>query len=165
MTQGGKKFRERKLKAWSWPLAGKKKADDYDFTPEQVWQPPLDQKNLQAMVQKVARRKPGALTLFLQNKAFERLGYGRASNLGEVNRGHIGTYLATRSPVKHAREVAEASTLGEIFDHLRQGRISQASDVTACRLIILEVTASSKGDFSAAKDWECKTPSYTTLAG
>ena len=105
------------------------------------------------------------MTLFLQNKAFERLGYGRATNLGEVNRVHLGTYLATRSPVKHAREAAEASTLGEVFDHLRQGRISQALDVVSCRLISLEVTASNKGDFAAAKDWECKTPAYTTLAG
>ena len=69
-----------------------------------------------------------------------------------------------RSLVKHAREVAEASTL-EVFDHLRQGRISQALDVVSCRLISLEVTASNKGDFAAAKDWECKTPAYTTLAG
>ena len=91
-------------------MAGKKKADDYDFTPDQVWQPPLDQKNLQARVLKVARRKPGASIFFLQNKALERLGSGRASNLGEANRVHIGTYSATRSPVKHARGVAEAST-------------------------------------------------------
>ena len=114
------------------------------FTPEQVWIPPLDQKNLQQRVQKVARRRPGALTLFLQTKAFGRLGYGRATNLGEVNRVHLGTYLATRSPIKRAREVAEASTLVEIFDHLRQGRISQALDVTSCRPISLEVSRMSR---------------------
>ena len=101
----------------------------------------------------------------MQNKAFERLGYGRGQNLGEVNRVHLGTYLATKSPIKHAREVAEASTLGEIFDHLRQGRIAQALDVTSCRLISLEVAAGDKGDFAQAKEWECKAPSYATLAG
>ena len=72
-------------------------------------------------LQKVPRRRPGALTLSLQNKAFVHLGNGRATNSGEVNRLHLGAYLAMRSPVKNPLVVAEASALREIFDHLRQG--------------------------------------------
>jgi hypothetical protein len=67
------------------------------------------------------------------------------------------------SPVKQDREAAEAAVLAEAMDALRRTEVEKAMDILATRLISLELKATGKE--SEGKEWECRTPSYKTLAG
>ena len=44
------------------------------------------------------------------------------------------------------------------------GILEHAMDVLACRVMALEIGAKKKGDMTAAAEWECRTPSFDTLA-
>ena len=77
-------YKESEFARWTWPRAGGRKAKDYCFAPEEVWAPPAEAKHLQQRVQKVHRRRPGALALYMMCNMHERSGFGRAGNLEQV---------------------------------------------------------------------------------
>ena len=66
---------------------------------------------------------------------------------------------------KQARRIGAGGPLGEVVDHLKNGRFSEAMDVCLMRIVALEIASQHKGDFGEAKEWECRVPAYTTLAG
>ena len=147
------------------PRAGGRRAKDYRFAPEEVWAPPAEAKHLQQRVQKVHRRRPGALALYMMCNMHERSGFGRAGNLEQVNKLHIGTYVVNKSPLKGGQDISEACTLAEIMDFLKEGRHAQAMDVAAGRMMSLEVATQPGKDHKAGAEWECKASNYATLAG
>ena len=107
-------------------------------------------KHLQQRVQKVHRRRAGALALYMMCNMHERSGFGRAANLEAVNKLHIGTYVVNKSPLTGGRGLSEACTLAEIMDYLKEGRQAQAMDVASGRLMSLEVATQPGKDYKAA---------------
>ena len=103
--------------------------------------------------------------MYMMCNMHERSGFGRAANLEQVNKLHIGTYVVNKSPLKGGRDVSEACTLAEIMDFLKEGRHAQAMVVAAGRMMSLEVATQPGKDHKAGAEWECKAPNYATLAG
>ena len=97
--------------------------------------------------------------------ARERLGDGIPENLMEAKRVHLTSYWSTKSNIKSANNLAEASTICQALDDLKLGKVEKAADLLAGRLIALEAAVTNKNDRAKAGRWEAKDEISASLVG
>ena len=111
------------------------------FIRDKIWKPPESEGHLALRVRRAHVRRPGAMALYRLGNVTERTGLGYPTNQEEVSKVQLQQDLARQSPIKHVRDVAEAQTLAPALDHLKHKRVEQATDLLACRLMAVGVSA------------------------
>ena len=118
---------------------------------------PDEAASVKKKMRRAAQRRPGAITFHLLMRAHTQLGRGDALQYKHLRRVNLGVYIATKSPIKHARDQGEAATLAECLDHIFRGNLSKASDLLCARMLALEKVCKMKGDWKEASNLEIKT--------